>query len=101
MLYDYDWTKPERNLLSKTIADMETLENKDKEILMELALDCIERIILHKIDDEISEIRVKIKNAPQSSDDIMTLMHDYKNRQEQKKLISEELRRLDEETTDK
>ncbi len=97
-LYNYDWTKAERSLLSRTIADMETLENKDDEILMGLAMDCIEKIILNKVDKEISEIRIKIKNAPQSGDDIMELMHDYKNRQEQKKLISEELRRLDTES---
>ncbi len=99
-LYDHDWSKQERDLLSKTIADMETLEDKEEEILMGLALDCIEKIILNKIDKEIGDIRIKIKNAPQSGDDIMELMHDYKNRQEQKRLISEELRRLDEETTD-
>ena len=95
-LYLEEWTKEERILLTKTVADSHDLEEKDLELLKSLALDCIEIILLHQINNEINEIRIKMKNAQQTGDDVIQLMHDYKNRQEQKKLISEELRNLGE-----
>jgi hypothetical protein len=95
-LYDEDWTAKERALLAKTFGDVQMLEGKPKDMLMNLALDCIEKIVLHQIDKEINEIRIKMKNAPQTGDDILELMHDIQNRQQQKKLISAELRKMSE-----
>jgi len=37
-----------------------------------------------------------MKNASQTGDDVIQLMQDYKNHQEQKKVISEELRKMSE-----
>ena len=96
-LYMEEWTDDERSLLSKTIADSESLDDKELELLKGLALDCIEIILLHQINNEINEIRIKMKNAPQTGEDVIKLMHDLKNRQEQRKLISEELRKMGEE----
>lgn len=94
-LYLESWNEIEQKLLSKIIGESENLEDKEETILYTLALDCIEKILLNQIDNEINEIRIKMKNAPQTGDDIVDLMHDYKNRQEQKKLISETLRQME------
>jgi len=95
-LYLEEWSNEERSLLSKTIADAENLEEKEIELLKSLALDCIEIILLHQINNEINEVRIKMKNASQTGDDVIQLMQDYKNHQEQKKVISEELRKMSE-----
>ncbi len=96
-LYDEEWEPTERKLLTKAIDDAEVLEKKEDDILFPLATDCIENILLQQIDDEIKTIRIKMKNAQKNGDDVLQLMHDYKNRQEQKKLISEALREMGEE----
>ena len=99
-LYLEKWNGEEKKILSKLLVEAENLENKEHIILETLALDCIEKILLSEIDREINEIRLKMRDAKQTGDDIMQLMHDHKNRQEQKKMISDELRKMNKEKSD-
>jgi len=95
-LYLEKWNENENRLLSKIIAEAEPLEKAEDKILYTLALDCIEKILLFQIDKEISEIRVKMKNASDTGEDVLAMMQVYKGKQDEKKLISEELRKISE-----
>ncbi|MBN2281248.1 MAG: DNA primase [Candidatus Marinimicrobia bacterium] len=91
-LFDEVWSNDEKILLAKTIEDSAILEKKEPEVLKNLAIDCIETLLIHQINIQINEIRLKMKNAKQKGYDEMKLMKEHKSLQDQKKMVTEALR---------
>ena len=77
-LYSEQWSDLENKLLTKLLSEVESLEEKKDDIIFTMAIDCMEKILLSPIDNEIKEIRIKLKNISQDNIDEIKLLHDYK-----------------------
>ncbi len=90
-LYDEEWNETEKLYLSKLIIDAEPLFSEEEKVLKGLTYDCIEVVLISRIDNEIQELRQKIKEADSKGEDSVEFVIELIKKQKNRKLLSNEL----------
>jgi DNA primase len=98
-IFDYELTADEKLYLSRLIVESEPLQDQaylSKEIvrkdLKKLIADCIAVIITNELDENIKELRGKIKDSEKKSIDATDFVIELANLQKRKKEIQSDLR---------